>query len=220
MARLLFALLDVIFDPLKHASDFVPRLYGLTYYVIIRTVKLAVLPEVVFSFLITFVLVITICILIAIVHIVVIGVLRGRAVIFISYQHDQNGQAESIESELTRRSLRVIRLPFVASPEHYGLLDEIKHSIRRSDVFICIPGGQSSFVDDEVAIAFALDKPMLFVVAKSLHYFIPDTAKKGYPIFDLEQIQLDECAVLAAFCSYLAADQRSTVKLFLAYSII
>jgi len=56
---------------------------------------------------------------------------------------------------------------------------------------------------------------MLFVLNESDTPFLPNSAKKGYPLFDREQIEIDGGVTLADFCSYLAADRHSTARLYL-----
>jgi hypothetical protein len=120
-----------------------------------------------------------------------------------------------IATQLTTRSIDSDKIPFVDSPDHDSLLEHIKQSIKLSNLMLCFPGRQSSFIDDEVAMGFARDKPMLFVLDEAAAPFLPNTAKKGYPLFDREQIKTDGCVTLAAFCSYLAADAHSTIRLYL-----
>ena len=43
---------------------------------------------------------------------------------------------------------------------------------------------------------------------------LPNTARKGYPIFALERVQREGLRTFVYFCSYLAADLRSTVRLY------
>jgi hypothetical protein len=140
---------------------------------------------------------------------------RAKAKVFISYEHGQESVAELIAKQLQNRSIVIYKLPFVDAPEHDELLDDVRASIVRSNLILCIPGRQTSFVENEIAMAFALSKPMLFVLSESDTPFLPNTAKKGYPLFDREQIKIDRGVTLAAFCSYLAADRHSTVQLYL-----
>jgi hypothetical protein len=140
---------------------------------------------------------------------------RAKAKVFISYQHDQESVAEWIANQLQRSSIVIYKLPFRNKPEHDELLDDVRTSIKQSSLILCIPGRESSFVEDEIAMAFALSKPMLFVLSESDTPFLPNTAKKGYPLFDRQQIETDRgVTTLATFCSYLAADQDSTKRLY------
>ena len=148
-------------------------------------------------------------------HIIAVGFARGRATVFISYEHGQESVAELITKYLKNRSIGSNMLPFVDAPDHDELLDDVRNSIDRSDLILCIPGPRPSFVDNEIAIAFGAKKPMVFVLSESDTRFLPNTAKKGYPLFDRDEIEADGCKTLADFCSYVAADVRSTFKLYL-----
>jgi hypothetical protein len=139
----------------------------------------------------------------ALLHVVFVIAARSRAKVFVSYEHQQNKVADLIASQLQRRSFEIFKLPFVDTPNHDSLLDEVRNSIVYSDLILCVPGRQSSFVENEIAMAFALNKPMLFILSESNTAFLPNTAKKGYPLFDREQVEADQCATLADFCSYL-----------------
>jgi hypothetical protein len=63
-------------------------------------------------------------------------------------------------------------------------------------------------------MAFGLDKPLLFVLIEADTPRLPNTAKKGYPLFALERVQREGLRTLVNFCSYLAADTRSTLRLY------
>jgi hypothetical protein len=63
-------------------------------------------------------------------------------------------------------------------------------------------------------MAFMVEKPLLFVLIEADASHMPNTAKKGYPVFALEGLQREGFRTLANFCSYLAADWRSTVRLY------
>ena len=63
-------------------------------------------------------------------------------------------------------------------------------------------------------MAFGLEKPLLFLLAEMDTPRLPNTAKKGYPIFALERVQSERSRTLANFCSYLAADWRSTARMY------
>jgi hypothetical protein len=148
------------------------------------------------------------CSLAAFAHVMAVSLNHWRAKVFISYEHGQENVAELITKHLQNRSISVQILPFVATPNHDELLDDVRNLIDRSDLILCV-------VDYEIAIAFGAKKPMVFVLSESDTRFLPNPAKKGYPLFDREGIEADGCRTLADFCSYVAADARSTLKLYL-----
>jgi len=139
---------------------------------------------------------------------------RRRARVFISFQHERDCIAGALACELKRSGIAPVRLPFEEDPEHGKLLDQVKQAIRDCDVFVCLPGRRPSFVESEVMMAFGLEKPIVFVLIESDTPRLPNTAKKCYPMFALERLQLGGSRILANFCSYLAADWRSTVRLY------
>jgi hypothetical protein len=63
-------------------------------------------------------------------------------------------------------------------------------------------------------MAFGLGKPLVFILSETDTPRLPNTAKRGYPMFALERVQNRGFRTLALFCSYLAADWRSTVRLY------
>jgi hypothetical protein len=141
---------------------------------------------------------------------------RRRARVFISFQHDREPVADAVASEMARSKIDQVKLPFLENPDHDLLLDQVRKSIRDCDVFVCIPGSRPSFVESEVSMAFGLGKPLVFVLIEADIPRLPNTPKKGYPMFSLEQLQRDGFCTLVKFCSYLAADWRSTVQLYFA----
>jgi hypothetical protein len=145
-----------------------------------------------------------------------VGVGRRRARVFISFQHDRESVADGLSVEMGRRRMDVVKLPFVETPHHDTLLDAVRDGIRGCDVFVCLPGSRSSFVESEVSMAFGLEKPLLFIVSDADTPRLPNTAKKGYPVFDLERLEAAALVPLINFSSYLAADWKSTVRLYAA----
>lgn len=150
-----------------------------------------------------------------IIHISLNSARRQGAWVFISYQHEHESMASQIASTLRRLSMAPLKLPFLPSVEHDDLLENVRTAIERCDVVVCLPGKNASFVEHEVAMAHALNKPILFLLNESTHRWLPNTAKKGYPILDSDASQRDGFRVLAEFCSYLGADARSTSRLYL-----
>jgi hypothetical protein len=148
------------------------------------------------------------------VHLLISLVRKPRARVFISYQHEREPIADALADEMTKRGIRAEKLPFVESPDSDTLLDQVKQQIRDCHVLICVPGNRPSFVDNEVAMAFYGEKPMLFVLIEADAVHLPNSAKKGYPVFALERLQRKGFQTLANFCSYLAADSRSTARLY------
>jgi hypothetical protein len=139
---------------------------------------------------------------------------RRRARVFISFQHQRETIADELTAEMGKRGIKHVKLPFVEDPDHDTLLDQMRDEIRVCDVFVCVPGSRPSFVESEVLMAFGLEKPLLFVVSDADTPRLPNTAKKGYPVFSLEQLQPKGFVPLINFCSYLAADWNSTVRLY------
>jgi PhoD-like phosphatase/O-methyltransferase domain len=131
-----------------------------------------------------------------------------------SFQPGREASADALAAEMARSAIRQAKLPFIESPDHDTLLDQVKQEIRDCDVFVCVPGSRPSFVESEVSMAFGLEKPLLFVLIEADTPRLPNTAKKGYPVFALERFQREGFGTLVNFCSYPAADWRSTVRLY------
>lgn len=210
MGQALVELLDALLRALPHISDDALRLAARLIEPLSRVVRVAALPQVLGA------LGLSLLISGAAASLVLLAYrLSGRrGKVFISYQHDRERLARDVANALTKASLRETLLPFEERADHDTLLDSIKAEVRSCDVFVCIPGSQPSFVESEVAMAFGLEKPMLFVITEQDSPRIPNTAKKGYPIFSFERLQQRGFGELTTFCSYLAADWHSTVRLF------
>jgi hypothetical protein len=140
---------------------------------------------------------------------------RQRARVFISFQHEREPVADRLATAMTNSGIDRVKLPFVDNPNHDILLDEVRQAIQSCDVFVCIPGTEPSFVESEVSMAFGLQKPLMFLLEESDTSRLPNTAKKGYPIFSLDRLNRDNFATLIKFCSYISADRRSTVQVYL-----
>jgi hypothetical protein len=177
--------------------------------------SMSTLPVVLYSFGTGLGLFAAITTTIASLHLGITWIRRHRANVFISFHHDREMAANALAAHLARLGTRPTKLPFLESPEHDALLTQVQGSIQRCDVFVCIPGDRPSFVENEVAMAFGLEKPLLFILSEADHSRLPNTAMKGYPIFSLEKIEDGRYGSLARLCSYLAADLRSTRNLYL-----
>ena len=117
---------------------------------------------------------------------------------------------------MTKCGIRAGKLPFVESPDSDTLLEQVRQQIDDCDIFVCVPGNRESFVDKEVFAASQVKKPILFVLIEADAPHLPNTAMKGYPVFALEGLEREGFQTLANFCSYLAADSRSTARLYAA----
>jgi hypothetical protein len=151
------------------------------------------------------------------VHLLISLIRKPRTRVFVSFQHEREPIAEMLASEMTKFGIRAEKLPFVESPDHDTLVYQVSRGIRDCDVFVCVPGKRPSFVDNEVGVALGAKKPMLFVLIEADAPHLPNFAMKGYPVFALERLQRLHRAgfrILASFCSYLAADWRSTVRVY------
>jgi hypothetical protein len=170
-------------------------------------------PEVLLIFVLNVVLAAPLIGVILATHLVIRLPWSRRARVFISFQHDHDLIAKQLKAEMEKCGINPVKLPFVENPDHDMLLDQVKQEIRDCNVFVCIPGSRPSFVESEVSMAFGLEKPLLFLIEAGTSR-LPNTAKKGYPIFALERVQREGLRTLVNFCSYLAADWRSTVRLY------
>jgi hypothetical protein len=151
------------------------------------------------------------------VHLLISLVRKRRTRIFISFHHEREPIADALADEMTKYGIRAEKHPFVKSPDHDVLLVQLRQGIGDCDIFVCVPGNRPSFVEYEVGMAFQIYKPLLFVLIEADAPHLPNTAMKGYPVFALERLQRFRrkgFRILARFCSYLAADWRSTLRLY------
>ena len=195
-------------------SDFYWLLSPGTWKFIKRLIETATLPEVLFAFGIALGASLAVIGLIVGIDLFATAIRRGRARVFISYEHGHDHIVADIVSRMTNARLRVERLPYVDAPDHDDLLDDVTLHIQRCDVFLCVPGPNPSFVESEVSMARGMQKPLLFVATDPNNPRIPNTAKKGYPVFDLTRLNAKGIQILAAFCSYVAGDWRAKLRLY------
>jgi hypothetical protein len=121
---------------------------------------------------------------------------KRRAHVFVSFQHDRESVANALAAEMATAGILDLKIPYVESPDHDDLLERIKHAIRTCDLFGCLPAGRPSFVENEVSMAFGLEKPLVFLVDKDDAPRLPNTAKKAYPIFALERLEAERFRTL------------------------
>jgi TPR repeat protein len=139
-----------------------------------------------------------------------------RARIFVSYQHAFENIASIVEVRFGKTSIIPIKLPFVDSPDHNSLLDSVKAGISKADLIVCIPGEKPSFVEHEVAMAFALGKPLLFFTTSESLSRIPDTAKHGYPVVNLFSLDEGGWSTFVALCLYICRRNIALIYMCLA----
>jgi hypothetical protein len=148
------------------------------------------------------------------VHWLISLVRKRRTRVFISFHHEREPVADVLADEMTKCGIRAEKLPFVESRDSDTLLEQVRQQIDDCDIFVCVPGNRQSFVDYEVSSAYQVKKPILFVLIEADAPQLPDTAMKGSPVFTLEGLRREGFRTLANFCSYLAADSRSTARLY------
>jgi TPR repeat protein len=136
-----------------------------------------------------------------------------RARIFVSYQHQFEDIATGIAAKLKTKKLSPIKLPFLDNPEHNSLLDTVKEGISHSDIVVCIPGEKPSFVENEVAMAFSMEKPLIFVSTNDYLSRIPNTAKRGYPIINLNSLDEGGWNSFCNFCLYVSGYNMSLIHM-------
>jgi TPR repeat protein len=138
-----------------------------------------------------------------------------RARVFVSYQHLFEDIATNMVERLKNKHLNPIKLRFSESPEHNSLLDEVVTQISESDLVVCIPGPQPSFVEYEVAMAFALKKPLILVSTNEHLSRIPDTAKHGYPVINLNSLDEGGWNSFCNFCLYVTGYNMALINMWL-----
>jgi hypothetical protein len=166
------------------------------------------------AFLISFLIATLIVLFVFLIHVSISFLFKRKSKIFISYQHDHEDLADELINKINGFYTVAVKLPFIKNPDHNSLLTNIKREISSCDIFICLPGKNASFVENEVMMAFGLDKPILFIMTEAEYPYIPNTAKKGYPIFILNQLKMDGFRILTDFCSYLASNLHSTLMIY------
>lgn len=215
MGRSLIELLDLLLRAMKGASDNVFEVLPRFGSALARVFRAAALPEVLGSLFLSLAIA-AVGVALVFGAQMLLGTLRQRGSVFISFHHSREPSATAMGESLLGRGLSPTRLPFEEGVDHDVLLDRVRDGICKCDVLVCLPGTGPSFVESEVSMAFGLAKPMLFVVSDEEYAGIPDTAKKGYPIFSRTRLESEGYDTLSKFCSYLAADWRSTVRLYTA----
>lgn len=207
-------LLEILFRFLKTAPEWAPRIIASLIKLGDRLIETAFLPESFFLFSISTILLIVLLFSSGFIQYIFAMLSKKRNTIFLSYQNDFQELAEELKLALSKNCIKVKMLPFNLNIEHDDLLDSIKKEITTSGVVVCLPGTGSSFVEHEVAMAYGLGKPLLFILDSESRNQLPNTAKKGYPVFDIIKLQEDDYETFCRFTSYVLADQWSTLRLF------
>jgi hypothetical protein len=135
-----------------------------------------------------------------------------RPTVFVSYQHLLDGVASELEQNLSQQHIKVIKLPFKKDPDHDSLLEDVKSSISRSDLIVCFPGEKASFVEYELAMASMAKKPMILVSTNEYIGRLPNTAKHGYPVINLNCLDEGGWNSFGRFCLYVTGCNLSLIN--------
>jgi hypothetical protein len=149
-----------------------------------------------------------------VIHLLATWLIRPDPSVFIPYQHEQSSYLYLMAEALETHHIKVSFLPFLRSPDHDTLIDQVRHAIESASAVICLPGPNTSFVESEVAMSFAMRKPILFILDPIKRPWLPDTAKRGYPIFDEQRMRERGTATFSFFCSYVIGNRESTISLY------
>lgn len=134
--------------------------------------------------------------------------------VFISFSHEREDVAQTIEKALSATSIKPIRVPYVEGATHQVIIDNVLTGIEKCDLLVCIPANSGSFVDSEVFAASASKKPIIFIVSE-FSGSLPNTADKRYPVFSMERLRDASFRPLLFLIRYLSYDFRSALLLFL-----
>ncbi|HKV08277.1 MAG TPA: toll/interleukin-1 receptor domain-containing protein [Thermoanaerobaculia bacterium] len=214
MGHTLAELLEALIKALSHSGEYLPRLLPQMVRFAVRFLEVAALPQTLLVFLLSLAISVLGFGAWFLIHLLVVRLVHGRRKIFISYQHAHEPIALELADALAREGMQVTKLPFLDDPDHDELLDEVKRGIVTADIVLCLPGSRASFVENEISLAFGLSKPMVFFLAPSGDGRLPNTAKRGYPIFDLEVSRDDRWKIVTRFTGYLTRDLKSTLRLY------
>lgn len=136
-----------------------------------------------------------------------------RIRIFVSYQHTHLPLAEAAVAALLRLGLEPTYVPYRTTAEHDGVIAEARDKLRRSDAMIVFPGLDKSFVDAEVLSATSLCKVVMLVKIGDADT-LPDTALRGYPVFELRALQCTDFRPIKGYLDFVCNSWRGTLETF------
>ena len=106
-------------------------LLSLNWKFIKRLIETATLPEVIFAFLIALGVSLAVIGIIVAIDLFATAIRRGRARVFISYDHRHDHVVADIVSRMTNARLRVERLPYVDAVDHDDLVEDVTLHIHK-----------------------------------------------------------------------------------------
>ena len=207
-------IVEITLRILKNSSDDLALHFDNIYFAFSKLTNFYALPFVLTIFLLALLTACAVLICIFSLHILLRFLLRKKGRVFISYYHKDEELATEVSERLIDSGLLTVKLPFIKEVDHDDLLDSIRHEILDCDVFLCIPGGNPSFVENEVSMAFSLDKPQVFLVSTERPARLPNTAKKGFPLFNLGLSRQESFRTIALLCSYISHDKNATLRFY------
>jgi hypothetical protein len=138
---------------------------------------------------------------------------RWHPVVFISHKHAKMGHLiEGITKAFESGGLVASYVPFRPDADHDRIIDDVEDRIKNSDVVVCLPGDEPSWVEIEVASAGAQRKPLILLLPRE-NNGAPDSASRQYPALILDTLIAMEYRPLVDLIGYIHGSTPWTWKL-------
>jgi len=135
-----------------------------------------------------------------------------RLKVFISFHHGNEAIARTIRRSCEARGFAVSQLEYQPR-DHDQVISTVREFLSRANVMIAVPGDAKSFVDAEILSASVLQKPVIFI-KRTDQETLPDTALRGYPVFDLKKLEAHQLEPLVRFVHYACNSWRDVLRDF------
>jgi hypothetical protein len=153
--------------------------------------------------------------LFAIVHVavsIITGTKLRRVKIFISFKHDYESIATELEKALADRDIEAVRLPF-RRREHDNVIRESFKAVDTADGVVVVPGPQPSWLNNELSIAVARQKPIA-VIKHLPAQPLSDSLYRGYPVFAWDKLHPNGFAPLRRFLNFATKSRGDVLPQF------
>jgi len=149
--------------------------------------------------------------LFALVHVIIsiaTGTKMRRVRVFVSFKHEFEPIADEL-SALNDGSIQLVKIPFREGRDHDDVIAESLEAVSEADMVIAVPGPTSSWMANELGLAVGTNKPVA-VIKHLPDQRLSDSLYRGYPVFDIAKLRVQQFAGLRRFLSF-ATKSRSDV---------
>ncbi len=134
-----------------------------------------------------------------------------RVSVFVSYSSEDECRAEDVARRLSNLGIKGIFIPSSIC-RHDDVIGQIRTGLRQCSVFMAFPANRLGFYEAEILAACVAGKPVILLIGSEERQ-LPNTAFRGYPVFDLDALDEQAFLPLKHFVECVTHHWRETFRI-------